>query len=209
MAIILDESGGFLLDEGSALILDEAGFGGAVTSRPIVRQGIAAYFGGDVYDTEARAFRGAGPLQSSGLSTVRAYAPKRMSDEDYVLGQAAGRGMGAYALIGMPETADIPLTVGLLPALSGGQRHLAYPVLLHVYHMAYQPHAEDAEADVDELDQAIHELIYADPTLGGICYQAGMSPPGIRTVIEPAYEWGEITVTEFTVSFDVEVQITP
>lgn len=130
-----------------------------------------------------------------------------MPDTDYVFGQVPGRGMGAYAYVGMPETIDTQLTVGLLPPTSGGQRHLTYPIQLHVYHLAYEAHSEDAESDVDLLDQAIHELVYADPTLGGACYQAGISRSGIRTLIEPAYLWNELTATEFTVSFDAEVQI--
>lgn len=176
------------------------------TSRAIVRTGIARFIGGSTYDTLFRAYRD-GPLMGYGLSTVRAYAPKRMPDLDYVLGQPAGRGMGAYALVGMPETIDTPLTVGLIPSTSGGQRHLSYPVQLHVYHLAYEDHAEDAEYDVDLLDQAIHDLLYSDPTLGGICYQAGMNAAGIRTQILESEEWGEMTLTQFIVSFDVEVVI--
>jgi hypothetical protein len=179
----------------------------AVTSRSIVRTGVAQFFGGATYDETARAYRGSGPLLSSGLSTVRAYQAKRINDRDYVLGQAAGRGMGAAMVLEMARTRDNVLTVGQIPATSGGQRRLVYPVECHVFHLAHMPYAEDAEADVDELDQAIHELIYTDPTLGGICYQAGMDGTGIRTIIDPSGEWREVTITHFSVTFDVEVQI--
>lgn len=143
---------------------------------------------------------------SYGLSTVRPYQAKRIPDDDYIFGQSPGRGMGAFATIEMSETRDMPLTTGLIPAI-GGQRRLAYPVRLHVYHLAREAYTEDAEADVDDLDQAIHELLYSDPTLGGICFQAGISAAGIRTLIYPAELRKEMTLTTFTVDFDAEVQI--
>lgn len=178
-----------------------------LTSRAIVRTGIAQFFGGVTYDSTARAYRGGGPLFANGLSTVRAYQPKRMNDMDYVMGQAAGRGMGAAMVVEMNETRDTFLTLGTMPAAAGGQRHLIYPVQCHVFHMAHQPYAEDAEADVDALVQAMHEHIYSDPTLGQICYQAGMDSAGIRALIDQSEEYKEITVTHFRMNFNAEVQI--
>jgi hypothetical protein len=178
----------------------------AQTSRTIVRTGIAQFFGGTEYDSTFRAYRG-GPLLGSGLSTVRPYQAKRIPDTDYVMGLNPGRGMGAVMVLEMAQTRDTVLTVGQIPATLQGQRKLVYPVTCHVFHMAHQPYAEDAEADVDELDQALHEHIYSDPTLGGICYQAGQNTTGIRTIIDPSDLWKEITVTHFRVMFDAEVQI--
>jgi hypothetical protein len=60
---------------------------------------------------------------------------------------------------------------------------------------------------VDALDQALHEHIYADPTLGGSCLQAGLDAFGIRTLIDQPEMWREITVTHFRVCFDAEVAI--
>lgn len=177
-----------------------------LTSRKIVRTGIAQFFGGTTYDQAARAYRGSGPLLSSGLSTVRAYQPKRMNDMDYVMGQNPGRGMGAAMVLEMNETRDTTLTLTQIPSTSGGQRHLVYPVQCHVFHMAHQDYAEDAEADVDDLVQAIQELIYGDFTLGGICYQAGIDSAGIRAMIDQPEEYKEITVTHFRVNFNAEVQ---
>jgi hypothetical protein len=177
------------------------------TSREIVRWKIAEYFGGTTYDAAFRALRN-GPLNSFGLSTVRAYQPKRLPDFDYVLGQAAGRGMGAVMVLELNETRDTPLTAGQIPATLNGQRMLAYPVQLHVFHMAHEAYAEDAEQDVDELDQAIHELIYQDPTLGGAGFQAGMDAYGIRSLIDPAEAFRkELICTHFRVCFDVQVAI--
>ncbi|TVZ01270.1 hypothetical protein EAS64_33875 [Trebonia kvetii] len=177
-----------------------------LTSRSIVRTAVAQYFGGTTYDTTFKAYRN-GPLNSYGLSTVRAYQPKRLPDLDYVLGQNPGRGMGAVMILEMNETRDNPLTITQLPGHNGGQRRIVYPFQLHVFHMAHKNYAEDAEADIDELDQAIHELIYADPTLGGACYQAGLDSFGIRTLIDQPEVWDEITNTHFRVMFDAEVSI--
>ncbi len=184
-----------------------------VTSRPAVRTAIAQFFGGTNYDSTFRCYRG-GPLLSYGLSTVRAYQAKRIPDTDYVMGLNPGRGMGALMVIQMSETRDTIRTGPGLPAgIHGGQRHLVYPVQCHVFHMAHLPYAEDAEADIDALDQALHEFIYADPTLGTgttmppMIYQAGMSSAGIRTVIDDSSDYKEITVTHFRIMFDAEVQI--
>ena len=183
------------------------------TSRPAVRTAIAQFFGGTNYDSIFRCYRG-GPLLQYGLSTVRPYQPKRVPDTDYVMGLNPGRGMGAMMVLQMAETRDNILTSPGLPAgIHGGQRHLVYPVKCHVFHMAHMPYAEDAEADVDELDQAIHEFIYADPTLGTgttmppMIYQAGISSAGIRTQIDDSQGYEEIVVTHFCVEFDAEVQI--
>lgn len=183
----------------------KASAGAGTTSRAIVRRGVATFFGGTNYDSIFRAYRN-GPLMAYGLSTVRAFQPKRLPDMDYVLGQAPGRGMGAVMILELAETRDVPMTIGQNIVLNG-QRKLVYPVQLHVFHMAHEDFAEDAEADVDAIDQAIHELIYTDATLGGICYQAGMDSAGIRTLIDQPEVWDEITVTHFRVCLDVEVQI--
>jgi hypothetical protein len=177
-----------------------------VTSRTIVRTGIAQFFGGTNYDNTFRCYRG-GPLLSSGLSTVRPYQGKRVPDTDYVMGLVPGRGMGAMMVLEMPRTRDNILTVGQIPATLHGARRLVYPVRCHVFHMAHVDYAEDAQEDIDNLDQAIHEQIYTDPTLGGICYQAGINSTGIDTVIDPSENLNEITRTYFRVQFDAEVQI--
>lgn len=180
-----------------------------VTSRKVVRTGIAQFFGGTTYDKAARAYRGSGPLLSYGLSSVRAYQPKRLSDVDYVKGQAAGRGMGAYMIVELGSDVETRRTV---PAVTGRKR-VTYSATLHVYHLAHQPHAEDAEADVDELLDGIKDLIHEDPTLGantfltGV-YQAGENNYGIRTRIYPSTLLkDEILASYATVQFEAEVEI--
>jgi hypothetical protein len=175
------------------------------TSRKLVRVAIAQYFGGTTYDPLARAYRGSGPLFSSGLSSVRAYRSKRLADNEYVLNQAAGRGMGAYMIVEMPSSVEERRT---LPAGTGRKRK-TYMVNLHTYHLAYEQHAEDAEADCDDLSEAIEDLIHGDVTLGtaGMIYQAGESHMGIRTVIAPSGTYKEKTRTYIRVQFEAEVEI--
>jgi hypothetical protein len=173
------------------------------TSRQIVRNGIAQFFGGTTYDETTRSYRGSGPLIPDGLTVVRPYGAKRINDQDYVLGQAAGRGMGAYMLVALPQDKEIRRT---MPAVIGRKR-VTYSTVLAVYHLAEKAYAEDAEADVDQLADAIKDLIHGDPSLGGICYQAGENELGIVTRIRQSRDWNERTATEFEISFDTEVEI--
>jgi hypothetical protein len=103
----------------------------AETSRSIVRNGVAQFFGGTTFDPTFKAYRD-GPLMQYGLSTVRAYQPKELPDFDYVLGQQPGRGMGTVMILELNETRDAPLTITQLPG-SRGQRKLVYPVQCHLF----------------------------------------------------------------------------
>jgi hypothetical protein len=186
----------------------------ATTSRPTVRVGVAQFFGGTTYDQEARAYRGSTPVHlfNAGLSTVRAYQSKRISDKDYVLGQAKGRGMGASMIVEMPDDTEIRRAV---PAagpgtnyVGSGRKRITYTVILHVFHLAHKPHMEDAEADVDNLLEEVKSQVRSDVSLGGICYQAGENGRGIRTHVYPSnLGTDEITATHATVTFEAEVEI--
>lgn len=134
---------------------------------------------------------------------MRAYQPKRASDTDYVLEQAAGRGMGASMIVELPTDNEIRRA---MPAGSGRKR-ITYTVTLHLFHLAYQDHAEDAEADVDALVEAVKDLIHGDVTLGGVCYQAGESPFGIRTRIYPSTDVKEKLSTYAQITLEAEVEI--
>ena len=187
----------------------------AQTSRQIVRTGIAQFFGGPIYDSEARAYRGSipAPLLAAGLSTVRPYQPKRISDKDYVKGQAAGRGMGAAMAVGMARDQEIRRA---LPAagpgtgyVAAGRKRITYATTLNIFHLAHMQHAEDAEADVDGLVEAVKNAIRGDVTLGSIpgVYQAGESSRGITVQISESMADKEIVGTYVTVTFDVEAEI--
>jgi hypothetical protein len=122
---------------------------------------------------------------------------------DYVFAQAAGRGMGAYMAVEMPEDNEIRRAI---PAITGRKR-ITYDVNLHCYHLAHMKHAEDAEADVNGLIEAIKAAIHADVTLGAICYQAGENGAGIRTRITPSVTDDEIVATYILITLQAEVEI--
>lgn len=90
---------------------------------------------------------------------------------------------------------------------TSGVKLQRYTVQLNVYHMAWMEHSEDAGADVNLLSEAILDHIRADRTLGGICSQAGESPRGITTSRPRPKLDGDKTLTDFQISFDVDVHI--
>lgn len=173
------------------------------TSRVIVRDGMAQFFGGTTFDPIAKAYRGNGPLASAGLSSVRAYTPKKASDRDYTIEQLPGRGMGAFMVIELMEDQEIRRAK---PAGSGRKR-ITYATTLACFHLAEEAYAETAEQDVDELTDAIKDLIHGDVSLGGICYQAGENEAGITTRIDKSVDWNDRTATSFQISFDTEIEI--
>ena len=175
------------------------------TSREIVQTGIAAFFGGASYDAATRSYRGAIPsaLLAAGLSAVRAHQPKRASDLDFVYQQAAGRGMGATMTVELGDDIEIRRA----PPAGSGRKRVTYKTTLHLYHLAYMAHMEDAEADVNGLIEAVKTYIRADVSLGSICYQAGENSGGIRTRVLPSAFVNEKTLTDIKITFDTEVEI--
>jgi hypothetical protein len=182
------------------------------TTRTTVRQGIAAYFGG-TYHAANRSWQN-GPLLSSGLSTVRAGWGKKLNDNDFTYLQSSGRGMGAYMIVEIGydkerrrSNAGPPVTSGG-NIIAGGIKEIEYRVTLNVFHLAQKGFAEDAQADIDLLIEAVKQQIRVDRTLGGICTQAGESRFGIQTrEALPAVDANNRTGTWFTVAFEVMTQI--
>jgi hypothetical protein len=176
------------------------------TTREIVQAGVASYLGGTSFDQNSRSWRGATPaaLSAVGLTVVRTHQSKRVNDNDFVLGQAAGRGMGSYVTVEARQTTNVRYCI---PAGSG-RRKLTYRITLHVYHLAHKAYAEDAESDVNGICEAINDYLQLDPSLGGICYQAGESRFGIRTDVPPSeLTAAEITTTHAQIQFEVQVMI--
>jgi hypothetical protein len=137
---------------------------------------------------------------------VRAYQPKHISDEDYVIEQAAGRGMGAAMVVEIPH--DKESRAGTAGRTNGIKR-IDYDVVLATFHLAHMDYAEDAEKDVDLLVEAIKDQIRLDRTLGGLVSQAGEAATGIEVMIEPSEAWQERLMTVFTVQFIASVFIGP
>lgn len=187
----------------------------AATSRTQVRQGIAAYFGG-TYQTSIRAYQN-GPLLSAGLATVRAGWGKRLNMKDYVNLLPAGRGMGAYMIVSFKNEDEGRLAIGGPPVtdgggnlISGGIRSVRYQVTLWVFHLAQTQFAEDAQQDIDELIEAIKNMLRVDRTLGmpGIITQAGEGRFGIKTEEgQPVIDGNDRTATWFTIRFECLAQI--
>ncbi|MEU0516641.1 hypothetical protein [Streptosporangium sp. NPDC006007] len=175
----------------------------AVT-RAGVRGGIARWLGG-TYTAAERCYQG-GPLQAYGLATVRSFFAKRVSDQEYTAGLAPGRSMGAVAVVHLGDSTERRIAVG---GATDGWKHRFYAVTLHLYHLAQVPQAEDAQADLDELLEAIATLVHADRTLGGTVTQAGESTSGIRFFLgQPEYTPPpEYIRTYASVTFDADTYI--
>jgi len=154
------------------------------SNRTILRDGIAQYLGG-TFVAEERAWQN-GPLVSSGLGTVRAAFPKGLADQDMFAMLPVGRAMGAFMVVRLGPSKNVRRSVGGKPVVTsgtittGGIRFRTYRVLLEVFHIAQAQYAEDEQQDLDDLLYAIEYLIMEDPTLGGICTQAGEGRFGIE-----------------------------
>lgn len=178
---------------------------GVNTTRQAVRTGMATYFGGTLVSSD-RSWQN-GPLTASGLGAVKAYIGKGVPDSDYVAGMAAGRGMGAIALIQLAQSHRFRQAFGGGTAqnVATGWKQETFTVTLHLYHIAEQPHVEDAEADLEALIQAVITLIEADRTLGQTVVQAGEGLQGIDSAMDvPEINQRGRARTYATVTFAVE-----
>ena len=177
-----------------------------MSTRELVRRGIAEFFGGplDMADPAAQLYR-PGPLLVNGLATVRAYFEKRVPESDYTIGLDPARGMGAVMVVQLGTVTETRAAAG--GANSGWKKRL-YQVVLNVYHFGTPAHPSDAQVEVDELIDAIIDLIHADRTLGGTVMEAGESPRGIISAADlPTYREGDRLFIRATVSFDVSVYV--
>lgn len=111
--------------------------------------------------------------------------------------------MGAYMTVEIGDDTEIRRAI---PAQNGRKR-ITYNVNLHLFHLAHMQHAEDAEADVNGLIEAVKNQIRGDVTLGGICYQAGENRAGIRTRVGQSINDKEIVATYVRITLQAEVEI--
>jgi hypothetical protein len=161
--------------------------------RQLVRNAVAAYFGGTLVTADAGTCYQGGPLASRGLGTVFPYLVKGSApDSYYTAGMAAGTGWGAVMTVHLGQVRNTRDSYG--GATSGWRKRL-YAVLCSLDVISYAAHLEQAEAPLDDLVNAMDDLIYADRTLGTtgedypggrLIIQAGENPEGI-THGEP--EW--------------------
>jgi hypothetical protein len=146
-----------------------------MTTRRDIRTGVAVFFGGATYDSAARIYRPT-PLAASGLAGVRPYWTTRFEDHDYLTGLADGRGMGAVMSVHIAGDSERRIALG---GPTGGFKSRPLQLELWVWHYARAAVIEDAQADLDDLLDAIVARIHGDRTLGGTVVEAGESPRGI------------------------------
>lgn len=155
--------------------------------RQLVRNAVAAYFGGTLQTSDAGVFYQGGPLSSQGLGTAYPYLIKGSApDTAYTLGEADGTGWGAVLTVHLG-------VVTLRDSYGGatsGWRARRYKVTCSLDVISYAEHLEGAEAPLDDLVNAMDALVYADRTLGTtsatyaaqggrLIIQAGEKPYGI------------------------------
>jgi hypothetical protein len=155
--------------------------------RQLVRNAVAAYFGGTLQTADAGVYYQGGPLASAGLGTAFPYLIKGGApDTYYTLGETPGAGWGAVMTVALG-------VVTLRDSYGGatsGWRARRYRITCSLDVISYAEHLEGAEAPLDDLLNGIDALVYADRTLGTtsatyaaqggrLIIQAGEKPFGI------------------------------
>lgn len=160
----------------------------AAGDRRLVREAVAAYFGGTLETADAGIYYQGGPLASQGLGTAFPYKIKRGApDTAYTLGETDGTGWGTVMTISL----GVVTTRDSYGGATSGWRARNYTVTCALDVLSYLPHIEQAEAAFDDLVSGLDALIYADRTLGttnAVLYpltgrlitQAGEGRNGIR-----------------------------
>lgn len=162
--------------------------------RQLVRNAVAAYFGGILQTADAGVYYQGGPLASQGLGTAFPYLVKGAPDSYYTLGEPDGTSWGAVLTVHLGLVRNTRDSYG--GATSGWRKRL-YTVTCALDVISYAKHLEGAEAPLDDLLNAMDALIYADRTLGTtspaysaqggrLIIQAGENPYGI---VHGAPEW--------------------
>ena len=154
--------------------------------RQLVREAVAAYFGGSLVTADAGIAYQGGPLAAQGLGTAFPYLIKGGApDTYYTLGEPDGTSWGAVMTVHLGPVRNTRDSYG--GATSGWRKRL-YTVVCSLDVISYAEHLEGAEAPLDDLVNAMDDLIYADRTLGTtgedfpggrLIMQAGENPAGI------------------------------
>jgi hypothetical protein len=155
--------------------------------RRLVREAIAAYFGGAQETADGGIYFQNGPLASAGLGTAYPYKIKKGApDSFYTLGAQDGTGWGAVMTVGLGVTTLRDSYGGA----TSGWRARRYRITCALDVISYLPHLETTEAAFDDLVNGMDGLVYADRTLGTtsaayaaqggrLIIQAGEKPYGI------------------------------
>lgn len=132
--------------------------------RRLVREAVAAYFGGTQNTADAGIYYQGGPLASAGLGTAYPYLIKKGApDRYYTVGEPDGTGWGAVMTV---KLGPARITRDSSGGLTSGWRERHYTTHCSFDVISYLPHLEQAESAFDDLVDAFLGLIYADRTLG-------------------------------------------
>jgi hypothetical protein len=172
-------------------------------SRKSIRNGIAQYFGGM---TLSDGWYRPTLLDTAGLAGVRAYYDDRIKDNEYFTGLDAGTRTGALMCVHLDDDSETRLEIG-------GVLDRPFLVQLYLFLLTRAPSPEAAQADRDDLVEAVRGMVRTDPTLGmGVnsaaplkVTQAGEGSAGIRTstplpYFEPPATTRQNAVISFTAS---------
>lgn len=131
-----------------------------------VLDGICQYFGG-LYDPVTRTYRSS-PV--AGIGVVRRAFAKRDDHADYFHGMQPGARTGCQMVVTIYRGNEFRIALG---GAHGGMKQRNFEVELGCFIRSRTPHAEEAQDDVYDLQDAIVEWIRLDRTLGGAVFQAG------------------------------------
>lgn len=158
-----------------------------------VLDGICRYFGGP-YDPATRTYRSSPVV---GVGVVRRAFPKRDDHADYFNGMEPGAQTGCQIVVTIYRQQEFRIALG---GEHGGWKQRTFSVELACFIRSRTEHAEDAQDDVYDLQDALLEWLRLDRTLGGSVFQAGEHMTSGSNVIGIDYGQPE-TKAEVTKSF--------
>ena len=135
--------------------------------RQLVREAVAAYFGGPLVTADAGICYQGGPLVASGLGTAFPYPIKKGApDQYYTRGMAPGTGFGAVMTVRLGPAAIRRRPDGSMGGPVSGWRARHYTTRCDLEGISWEQHLETAEQRLDDLIDAWLTLFFADRTLG-------------------------------------------
>ncbi|MEU5426835.1 hypothetical protein AB0H73_14695 [Streptomyces olivoreticuli] len=158
-----------------------------------VLDGVCRYFGGP-YDEATRSYRSS-PV--AGVGVVRRAFAKRDDHADYFHGMQPGTRTGCQIVVTIYRQSEFRIALG---GEHGGMKQRNFDIDLACFIRSRTAHAEDAQDDVYDLQDALVGWMRRDRTLGGAVFQAGEHITGGNNVISFSYGQPE-TKAEITKSF--------
>lgn len=141
-------------------------------SQASVMDALGVTFGGTLQaDPDGRQRRYAGgPIPV--LGTIYIGFPEHWPATALFAGQDKGAEFGAMAVITLEEPSEQRSSIG-----PSGWWRVAHPVIVNIYHRGNGKHAEDARANLRELQTSLRNVLRADTTLGRRVFSCGEADP--------------------------------